>query len=1035
MSTSAFITLYGLPFLLIAGALWQRLPASPVPAADAPPRLRTWLWAWIAIGVAIRIPLLWDTGFHYDTGTYKAWALAAADPQRALYGDELYPQTPPLLMYMLALLGSVARWMQWETSTHFTALIKLPALAADLLASLLLFSMAKRRLPEGRALMLASLYWLNPAIIFVGALWGQINGIVAALLLCSAWAWTTSRFTFASILLALASALHPQGALFALLFVVAMLVERPPAQALKAVGIGIISYIALILPALHDRSLSWLLGLYISDGGAAAPWYITANAYNLWSLFGLNWKVDAGSVLGMRTQVFAAVAAALLALALALRTGLALRAEADRHFRESTIAWSWLAAMLGVFMLAPDMRERHLLLAIPLAMMVWPPRTAVLLVTLCTTLALANIGYVYHHYIDLKGIAPQDTPFIRFCSAFSVLLALAVLAHRWKPDGMAHVVNLIRKSVVLQASAGQLAPPEQETWRLRHTGIVFGFLVAALAIGLLRVGTQVYPQSGVVSDGFTVEFRYETPVDARQALIYVGEKAPDSPDYTNKVKLSLERLTDQGEWVSVIAERELPDFYKLYEIALENPGPSHRYRWHTQGQQWRINELGLLDLAGTPLTALEIENTSATDLNAQALIDEPQTWRRGQGYLASTYFDEIYHGRTGYEFLHRLSIYETTHPPLGKWIISFGIDTFGMTPFGWRFMGVLASALTVGALAWGGWLFGRSSAAMLVAGGLGLFEFSRFTIGRYATIDSFLGLFLLLSVLFLWRQFGLRRHDNWRDGWRLSGDLAAAGTFLGAAIAVKWSALYGGIGVFLFFVGSVGSGLLQGEPNRWRDATLRSFGAAIAFGLIPLTVYCFSYTPFLRSLQHAPSLLSIDGLREILRSQRDILDYHAKLTSTHPFSSQFWTWPLNLKPMWIYTGEGQPRTAISILGNPLIWWGGLAVAVAAAWDNLRRARPSELLLFGAIASLYLPWALVDRATFNYHYYPAVLLLIVLMSARIVEWARIARLPNLPALTVLAAGILFSWFYPTISGLPAPMAWFQSLRWLPTWWML
>ena len=47
--------------------------------------------------------------------------------------------------------------------------------------------------------------------------------------------------------------------------------------------------------------------------------------------------------------------------------------------------------------------------------------------------------------------------------------------------------------------------------------------------------------------------------------------------------------------------------------------------------------------------------------------------------LNSMYFDEIYHGRTGYEQLHRMPVYETTHPPLGKDFIMLGIALFGMT--------------------------------------------------------------------------------------------------------------------------------------------------------------------------------------------------------------------------------------------------------------------------------------------------------------------------------------------------------------------
>ena len=40
-----------------------------------------------------------------------------------------------------------------------------------------------------------------------------------------------------------------------------------------------------------------------------------------------------------------------------------------------------------------------------------------------------------------------------------------------------------------------------------------------------------------------------------------------------------------------------------------------------------------------------------------------------------------------------MSTYEWTHPPLGKVLMMVGIQLFGMTPFGWRFMGALMGVL------------------------------------------------------------------------------------------------------------------------------------------------------------------------------------------------------------------------------------------------------------------------------------------------------------------------------------------------------
>ena len=61
------------------------------------------------------------------------------------------------------------------------------------------------------------------------------------------------------------------------------------------------------------------------------------------------------------------------------------------------------------------------------------------------------------------------------------------------------------------------------------------------------------------------------------------------------------------------------------------------------------------------------------------MFDENDTFPAdGISFRNSTYFDEIYHARTAYEFLHGLPTYETTHPPLGKVILRVAPYTLGV---------------------------------------------------------------------------------------------------------------------------------------------------------------------------------------------------------------------------------------------------------------------------------------------------------------------------------------------------------------------
>ncbi|GAC1571505.1 MAG: hypothetical protein NVS3B7_01710 [Candidatus Elarobacter sp.] len=68
------------------------------------------------------------------------------------------------------------------------------------------------------------------------------------------------------------------------------------------------------------------------------------------------------------------------------------------------------------------------------------------------------------------------------------------------------------------------------------------------------------------------------------------------------------------------------------------------------------------------------------------------------GWPAEKYFDEGYFARAGEEYLHRVPQFEWTHPPFTKLLIALSLLLAGDTPFGWRFLNVVAGALEVGLL-------------------------------------------------------------------------------------------------------------------------------------------------------------------------------------------------------------------------------------------------------------------------------------------------------------------------------------------------
>ena len=115
-------------------------------------------------------------------------------------------------------------------------------------------------------------------------------------------------------------------------------------------------------------------------------------------------------------------------------------------------------------------------------------------------------------------------------------------------------------------------------------------------------------------------------------------------------------------------------------------------------------------------------------------------------------------------------------------------------------------------------------------------------------------------------------------------------------------------------------------------------------------------------------------------------DYHNGLRATHAASSPYWAWPFNLKPVWFYQDSFAANTSAAIYdaGNLVPWWLSIPAMLFVAWQAFKRRSLSLGLVFVAFAFQWLPWARIDRATFQYHYYAAVPFLLIALAYFVAE---------------------------------------------------
>ncbi|MBN1696022.1 MAG: phospholipid carrier-dependent glycosyltransferase [Spirochaetales bacterium] len=406
------------------------------------------------------------------------------------------------------------------------------------------------------------------------------------------------------------------------------------------------------------------------------------------------------------------------------------------------------------------------------------------------------------------------------------------------------------------------------------------------------------------------------------------------------------------------------------------------------------------------------------------LFDEQNTYTYRPSIMSgmSPGFDEQYHARTAMEHIVFRVPYEDTHPPLGKLLMALGILIFGMTPFGWRFMGTFFGVLMVPLMyAFGKQLFKKTEFAF-IASFLMAFDFMHFSQTRIATIDSYGVFFILLTFYFIYRYYKMSFFSF--PFKKTLVPLLLAGIAWGLGIASKWIALYIGPGIFIILAASLFKRITENrrmktrlkskslkkdrdEWNRIRLITSRFGGHVIATLCFCILVFLI-LSPLIYALAYTPILFSKDipGPQWIIDNSIDMYNYHNAIKDSHSYSSKWWQWPFITKPMAFYFGTNLPPEKDQRLfsfGNPAVWWIGSISALVLLGMMIsgivRRTRTTgkkapkniktgtllyefannreygddeRFIILIALASNYLPWIIVPRRlTFIYHFFASV----------------------------------------------------------------
>ena len=196
-------------------------------------------------------------------------------------------------------------------------------------------------------------------------------------------------------------------------------------------------------------------------------------------------------------------------------------------------------------------------------------------------------------------------------------------------------------------------------------------------------------------------------------------------------------------------------------------------------------------------------------------------------------------------------------------------------------------------------------------------------------------------------------------------------------------------------------GWLFGIPIVWAGASLL---------VLPVVVYVISYLPWaaLDGYQIVAGWPPGHTGQTLLELTGQMYRYHNELTSAHAASSPWWAWPFDLKPVWFYQGGFGDGTSAAIYdaGNLAIWWFGVPAMAFVAYQSFKRRSLGLTLIAVGFAAQWIPWARIDRAAFQYHYYTALPFVVLALAYFIAElWHGASRRTWFLAKAVAALAIV------------------------------
>lgn len=359
-------------------------------------------------------------------------------------------------------------------------------------------------------------------------------------------------------------------------------------------------------------------------------------------------------------------------------------------------------------------------------------------------------------------------------------------------------------------------------------------------------------------------------------------------------------------------------------------------------------------------------------------------------YPKAYVFDEVYYPFTANEYLKgnkdawtywatppKDHAYAWVNPPLPQEIMALSMKIFNQnSSFAWRIPGVLIGVISIYLIFVLGKILFKNERVALISAFLFSMDGLNFVQSRTAMLDIYLVTFCLLSLIFI-----------------LLDSPFLSAIFFALAISSKWTAIY----LLIIFIPFL-----------------------IAKSKYLNILYFVIITPLIYLAIYAPFFLTGHNFKQFEGLINQEVWYHTHLKATHDYASSWWSWPLNLYPIWYFVEYGKTGIAnIFASGTPLLYWLGSIAILGSIYEIIKKKSfPLFITVLGFLA-FWLPWALSPRIMFLYYFAPSVPFFCLSLGYWINEFWEDKQLFSYAKIALILILVNFLVFYPILTGVMIP----------------